>query len=37
MSEFVQAIKQRRSIYALGKNPSVGQDSIVKKIEEGLE
>ncbi|MFA6689694.1 MAG: nitroreductase family protein [Sphaerochaetaceae bacterium] len=34
MSEFVQAIKQRRSIYALGKNPSVGQDSIVKKIEE---
>ena len=34
MSELIPAIKQRRSVYALGKNPKVSQEEIVRTIEE---
>lgn len=34
MSEFIDAIQQRRSIYALGKNPNLAQEEIVEKIKQ---
>lgn len=37
MSEFIHAIRQRRSIYGLGKNPDISQEEIARKIEEVLE